>query len=691
MCGIVGVLSRKDDRSIDAALMRRMLATIRHRGPDEFGVYLFHGGRSSLGLGNARLSIIDLGGGQQPICNEVGTKWIVFNGEIFNHIELRKELLEQGHSFTTDCDTEVIVHLFEQYGPDCLELLNGQFALAIWDEESEELFLARDRCGIRPLFYTQRGGDLAFASEIKALLAHPRISAELDPIALDQIFTYWSPTAGRTAFEGIRALPPGHWLTANRDGQIRIRPYWKPSYPAAGTEPYRDTEEAARQLRDLLVDATTLRLRADVPVGAYLSGGLDSSAIAALIHHYTGNRLETFSIAFTDAAFDESDFQRQMAEHLGTRHNLITCTHADIGRVFPDVIWHTETPIMRAAPAPMFLLSKLVRDQQFKVVLTGEGADEFLAGYNIFKENKVRRFWARHPESDARPALLGRLYPYVGDLAAGNDAFLRKFFGQGLANICNDTYSHQIRWNNTGRTKRLFSEAMQAAIQQANAVPDETFGCAGPPQDDLQLPDDFKRWSPLARAQYIEATVFLAEYLLCSQGDRMGMAHSVEGRFPFLDHRVVGFCNQLAPRLKLSGLNEKYILKRAVHDLLPKAVWNRPKRPYRAPIHASFFRDGKPLDWVADVLSPKSIEAAGCFSSQAVEMLQKKLRRIGTLGETDDMALAGVLSTQLVHRRFVAERPASGTLGENDNVKTVVRDRLARDPSADPHIETTIH
>ena len=649
-----------------------MLGAIRHRGPDQFGIYRFAGPQSSVGLGNARLSIIDLSGGQQPISNEDGTKWIVFNGEIFNYIELRAQLIEQGHRFTTHGDTEVIVHLFEQYGPNCLEHLNGQFSLAIWDEKTEELFLARDRCGIRPLFYTRQSDSLVFGSEIKALLANPAVSARMDPITLDQVFTYWSPVSPRTAFEGIHSLPPGHWMIAKADGQTRIRQYWRHEFPRAGREMYRDADEAAAQLRRVLVDATTLRLRADVPVGAYLSGGLDSSAITALIHSYTDNRLETFSIAFTDKAFDESEHQQNMARHLGTRHHLITCSHTDIGEIFPDMIWHAEVPLMRTSPAPLYLLSKLVRNHGLKVVLTGEGADEILGGYNIFKEAKIRRHWARRPDSEIRPKLLAELYRYIGNMPG--DAFLRKFFGQGLGETDNPRYSHAIRWRNTARTTRFFSPSFHAEILDAR----------GQSQDaghEIALPGEFMAWSPLARAQFIEATLFLSEYLLSSQGDRMAMANSVEGRFPFLDHNVVEFCAELAPRLKLNGLNEKFILKKAVADLLPETIWKRSKQPYRAPIHASFFPGGKPLEWVAEVLSPASITSSGFFEPRAVAGLLQKVTRGGNLGETDNMALAGILSTQLVHRRFVEDFHAAPPLDEKDDVKVVARGQLLQSTS----------
>ena len=663
MCGIVGTFNYSRPAAVDPAVLRAMLGAVRHRGPDQFGTYIFQDEQDGVGLGSARLSIIDLSGGQQPIGNEDGTLWIVFNGEIFNYIELRPDLERQGHRFQTDCDTEVIVHLYEQYGADCLNYLNGQFVFAIWDEKKRELFLARDRLGIRPLYYTLQNGAFVFGSEIKSLLNHPGVTAVFDPIALGQIFTFWSPLSPRSVFQDIHSLPPGHCLRVQAGQPFASQPYWRLNFPTETTA-VGDVDEAAQQLRDLLVDATQIRLRADVPVGAYLSGGLDSSTITAFVRHYTNNHLETFSIAFTDEAYDESGFQRQMAAHLGTHHNLITCSHEDIGRVFPDVIWHTEIPILRTSPAPLYLLSRLVRETNFKVVLTGEGADEFLGGYNIFKEAKIRRFWARQPESTARPSLLKKIYGYVGGLARENDAYLTKFFGQGLLELDRADYSHAIRWRNSGRTKRIFAESLQERL----AGNEPLTGAEA-----IKLPDDFRRWTPLAQAQYLEITVFMAEYLLSSQGDRVGMAHSVEGRFPFLDHRVVEFCNQLPPQWKLRGLTEKYLLKRAARDLLPPEIWQRPKRPYRAPIHRSFFPERRPLDWVAELTTPDKLNAAGCFNPTAVTALLKKVERFGALGETDDMALAGLLSTQLVHDQFIANFQPAAPVTDADDVKEVCR------------------
>lgn len=659
------------DLPVDRLTLRRMLASIKHRGPDQFGVYLYEGTERWLGLGSARLSIIDLNHGQQPIRNEDGTLWIVFNGEVFNYLRLRKRLVEQGHSFATASDTEVVLHLFEEYGPECVTHMNGQFALAIWNEREETLFLARDRCGVRPLYYAERASTLVFASEIKAILASGAIGAELDPVAIDQAFTYWSTLTPRTAFRGIRSLPPGHWMVVDSSGSVRCEEYWRLSFPAAGMEESLDMEDASGELRDLLVDATSLRLRSDVPVGAYLSGGLDSSCVAAIAQQVAGSRLETFSIAFADEQFDESSFQTEMARFLGTNHHLIRCTGNDIGRVFPEVVWHAEAPLLRTAPAPMYLLSELVHDLGFKVVLTGEGADEFLAGYDVFKEAKIRRFWARQASSTARPMLLRRLYPYIASLSATNGAYAQKFFGQSLGETCRPSYSHDPRWRTTARTKRLFSDSLRSAVARCRTPGEDDPAC------DVTLPEEFGAFGALAQAQYIEATVFLPEYLLSSQGDRMAMAHSVEGRFPFLDHRLIEFCNRLAPRAKLSGLDEKHVLKRAVRDLVPEGICNRPKQPYRAPICGAFFPEGKPLDWVAEALSSRALDAAGCFDSRAVDMLAKKAQRSGFLGETDEMALAGVLSTQLVHRRFIAEFPSVTPLSD-ETVKTVCRNRDSR-------------
>jgi len=505
------------------------------------------------------------------------------------------------------------------------------------------LFLARDRLGVRPLFYTMVGGDLIFGSEIKAILADRRVVPEIDPVILDQVFTFWAPLSPRTVFRNIFEVPPGHYVCANRD-KIEVKSYWELQFqakPPGHDEGPGSLDSYEEEFSQLLVDAAKIRLRADVPVGAYLSGGLDSSIIASIIRNFTSNRLDTFSIAFDDASFDESAWQRQMAKFLGTEHQVVRASYTDIARVFPDVVWHTEVPLTRTAPAPMFLLAKLVRDCGYKVVLTGEGADEFLAGYDLFKEAKIRRFWAAQPESKLRPLLLQKLYPDISTLSRNNASFLAGFFRENLLELDSPQYSHAVRWRNGRRNRRFFSERVQADLEKETGDPIAR-----------QLTARFNDWDPLARAQYLEIKIFLSQYLLSSQGDRMAMAQSVEGRFPFLDYRVVRFCTGLPARLKLRGLTEKYLLKRLGKKWLPQEIWQRPKRPYRAPIHRSFF-NATAEAYVRDLLSPEKIKESDLFKPSAVGQLVRKIDSGSSVGEAGDMALAGILSSQILYSQFV--------------------------------------
>jgi asparagine synthase (glutamine-hydrolysing) len=653
MCGIVGIFDRSGRQAASEDGLRRMLALLRHRGPDEFGILLDR----EAGLGSARLSIIDLAGGSQPIANEDETLWIVFNGEVFNYLELRQNLRNRGHHFRTATDTEVILHLFEELGPRCLEKLNGQFAMAIWDVQRQQLFLARDRLGVRPLFYTEiSDGLLLFASEIKSLFSDPRVSREFDPRGLVEVFTFWAAQTPNTVFRGIRELPPAHWLLTSKNSTVGGC-YWKNQFAPDGNGlPERGVRDLVEEFRALLIDACRIRMRAEVPVGVYLSGGLDSSTIASVARRYTSKQLVTFSIAFEDKKFDESEFQREMSEWLGTDHHVVRASHSDVGRAFPDVVWHSETPLMRTAPAPMFLLSKLVREIGLKVVLTGEGADEFLAGYDLFKEAKIRRFWARQPESKSRRLLLHRLYRDIGGLAHTNASFLTAFFGEGLGDLASPWYSHAVRWRNNRRTLRFFDDGVlspEAASFDALAA---------------QLPDDFDCWPPLSQAQHLEITTFLSQYLLSSQCDRMGMAHSVEGRFPFLDTRLVEFCNGLRPCLKLRVLQEKYLLKLAAKPWLPETIRCRPKRPYRAPIQQSFFNENT-SDSMLNLLSPEAIKMTGLFKPGVVEQLVGKIKCGAALSETDEMALVGILSTQLVDYQFVRYFRSSEPLPAGYSIK----------------------
>ncbi len=633
MCGIAGCVA-PDGFEIDADILARMQGMLEHRGPDDRGMYV----EAAAGLAHTRLSIIDLDGGAQPMPNEDASLWITFNGEIFNYIELREQLLARGHRFRSVSDTEVILHLFEDAGRDALHQLNGQWAFAIWNPLTRTLVLSRDRLGVRPLFYTVCGKQLLFASEIKALFAHPGVSRDIDPIGLDNIFTFWTTIAPRTIFKDVHELPPGHTLIWH-DGRITVEQYWQPSFTPGDARGEADARDA---LRDVLTTATRLRLRSDVPVGAFLSGGLDSSLIAALAQRERARPLHTFSVTFDEPEFDEGAYQREVVAALGTIHHELRCGVDDIGRVFPDVVWHAETPLLRTAPAPLYLLSQHAREHGYKVVLTGEGADEVFGGYDIFKEDKVRRFCAALPASRRRALLVKRLYPYLPQLQRQPVAALRAFFDEGRDDPRDPCFSHLPRWRATSRAKLFFSDAMRAAISCYDGRADVA----------SRLPADVDSWDPLCRSQYLEMTHLLPGMILSSQGDRVAMAHGVEGRFPFLDREVVGFASGVRPTLKLKALKEKYLLKQLAREVLPESICRRPKQPYRAPGATAIF-SAAARDYVDDLLSPTQLRHDGIFDSSAVERLLRKLRNGAVASASDEMALVGVVSTQLLVHRFI--------------------------------------
>lgn len=645
MCGVAGIWHPDSGASMDEAALRRMTRALVHRGPDEEG---FHE-EPGIGLGHRRLSIIDLSSGQQPLCNEDGTVWIAFNGEIFNYLELRADLEKRGHVFRTHSDTETIVHLYEEKGLDFVNELNGQFAIALWDRTRRRLVLTRDRVGIRPLFHsTLSDGTVIFGSEMKALLAHGGVNPEIDPVALGQVSTLWVTIPPRTTFKNIDELAPGTTLVLERGRRSEHR-YWRHSFPREHEYEERTIEYWQEQVRELVQDAVRLQLRSDVPVATYLSGGLDSSILTALVKRHHINDLTTFSVGFSDARFDERAYQRQMVEHLQTDHRQIEVDGPDIGRAFTDVVWYSERPMMRTAPAPLLRLAGLVRDTGIKVVLTGEGADEIFGGYNIFREDKARRFWARNPDSSWRPTLLSSLYGYIKrDPRA--EAFWRNFFRQGLADVDDPYYSHRIRWQNTSQMKKFFAGDIRSRMQSDEALFSEL---------EAYLDPGRSQWHPLCRAQYLELSLFMSCYLLNSQGDRMMMGHSVEGRVPFLDHRLIELAARIPPKFKLRGLSEKYILKKTFADLLPSSVSNRPKQPYRAPISACFARGADNL--ASQLLEPDALRASSLVDAAAVEKLMAKASDAGAgLSERDEMALASVASLQLVDYLFVKNfKPAT--------------------------------
>ena len=475
---------------------------------------------------------------------------------------------------------------------------------------------------------------------MKALFA-AGVEPALDPIGLAQVFRFWVTLPPRTAFAGIQQLAPGCSMSV-RDGRVTTRQYWDMDF--GGVDESRSAGDYAHELLDLLLDATRLRLRADVPVAAYLSGGLDSSAVTWMAKTVSHAAIDTFSVAFDDAEYDERVFQEDAAHSLGTRHHVVRCGVRQIADTFSGVVWHAETPVLRTAPAPMLALSGAVRDAGYKVVLSGEGADEMLGGYDIFKEAKVRAYCASQPASRRRPQLFRRLYPYLPGVQRQPAQLLERFLHTSAGDIEHPFFSHLPRWNMTSRLQLLFSDDTLKHIRGYD------------PYEDVRqcLPEAFGSWDPLARAQYLEAKLLLPGYILSSQGDRMAMGHSVETRMPFLDYRVVELATRMPARFKMKALTEKYLLKQCMRGHLPASIVARPKQPYRAPGGCGFF---SAVQHVSAALSGGAVSESGVFNPRAVAALTAKFHGDRAIGARDDMALAGVLSTQLLMQQFVRDFP----------------------------------
>ena len=644
MCGIAGFINFKQINPTDReSIIQNMISIIDYRGPDEQGIYI----DPFAAMGHVRLSIVDLINGQQPMFNEDRSICIVFNGEIYNYRELRAALISKGHRFTTESDTEVIIHGYESYSTDFIAQLNGQFAFAIWDKRHRSILLARDRLGIRPLYITKTSTEeFVFASEIKSLFCHPAVEREIDIHGLGEIFKYWVNIPPHTVFKNIHELPPGTILQVSEENEIRKK-YWDPGVDISTRKRENPLSDLASELHDLLHDAVRIRLRADVPVGAYLSGGLDSTIITALIKQIHNNDLHTYSINFNNENYDEGYYQQEAINYFGVDHKSLSVTDSEICDTLSDAVWHAERPLLRTAPAPMALLSKLVRASGYKVVLTGEGADEVFAGYNIFKENKIRRFWARNPDSTFRPLLLKKIYPYIQAENSKLSPFWFLFFKRGIKQFDDRYYSHRIRWDSTIQCRKYFNRELRNRIE----AEDETEAAL-----DKYLGNQFQNWSHLAQAQYLELKLFMPGYLLSSQGDRMLMANSVEGRFPFLDHRVIEFANQIPDELKLKVLNEKYILKKTFQDKIPGTILRRKKQPYRSPVQS--FKENQ-YSQMMDMISEDVVKKYGYFDPALVRNLKQKINSTKMLpvSSRDEMSLVGIISTHLLHYHFFESFP----------------------------------
>ena len=602
-------------------LIGRMCGIIAHRGPDDEGHYV--AGEAAIGM--RRLSIIDVATGRQPISNEDGTVWIVFNGEIYNYRELRAGLITRGHQFQTRTDTETIVHLYEEEGERCVEKLRGMFSFAIWDKRDRSLLLARDRLGKKPLHYTLAGDTLVFGSEIKSLLQHAGVKREVNLEAISDYLSYGYIPDPATAFRDIHKLPPGHTLTF-KDGRIRTRRYWDFNY-SGESGPARDESYYVERLRDLLAEAVRIRLESEVPLGAFLSGGIDSSTIVALMAREMDQPVKTFSIGFNESSFDELKYARRTAERFGTEHHEFVVT-PDICRIVEDIVWHHDEPFADVSSIPTFVVSQMAR-QYVTVVLAGDGGDELFAGY----EGYVRE--QKYDAAERIPGFVRR-----GLLRPLSQAMPRSAYGKRmLAHIARRDGQRRVNgmsyFNEDAKRDLLSAEVRSALNGYDSAAAFERL---------YDVPESRER---LDRHMYLDGKTYLPGDILVKV-DRMSMANSLETRAPLLDHELIDFVQTIPASLKLRGLETKYILKRAVTGLIPDEIIHRRKQGFDVPIKRWFNQELRQM--LDDTLADRRTRERGYFNQQAVQAILDEHRR-----ERRDNArhLWGLLMLELWHRTFI--------------------------------------
>ncbi len=560
MCGICGVYNARSKESVSQALIERMTGVISHRGPDESGVHL----DGPVGLGIARLSIIDLSGGHQPISNETGDVWVVFNGEIWNYKEVRKELTEKGHHFRTNSDTETIVHAYEEYGLACVTHLHGMFGFAIWDSSRKRLMLARDRVGKKPLYYTRVDGNLLFASEIKSLLCHPNVKREADVQALADFLSVRYVPAPATLFANIYKVRPGHWLLCEND-TIREECYW--DFTFGKTEP-RTVEEYLQGIRQHIYRAVEERMMADVPVGAILSGGVDSSIVTGVMSKLTNHPVKTFSVGFDYPAYSELPYAKLVADHFGTDHYELVVNSSDLTKYWPLLTWHRDEPVSEPSDLGVYLISKLAR-QHVKVVLSGEGGDELFAGYPKYVVDRLAGYYHLLPA----PVRNQVITPALDRLPYG----MRKL-KNAARNLSQPAPERWMNWFgvfNGSLRDNLLSSSTRAKIDSDASRAFRLLLAKNPQRDDL------------SSMLYLDTKIWLPDNLLM-KGDKMTMAASLEARMPLLDYRLIEYAASIPSGIKTRGLKAKYLLKRAFADLLPEPILTRKKMGFNVPIDIWF-------------------------------------------------------------------------------------------------------
>jgi len=633
MCGITGVFEYQRRRPVDLDLLKGMMNVIQHRGPDDAGVYR----NGPIALGMRRLSIIDIEGGKQPVSNETGEVTLVFNGEIYNFRALQAELCDRGHRLGSASDTEVIVHTYEERGDECVEELRGMFGFALWDGGNGKLLLARDRLGIKPLYYADVNGVLIFGSEIKSILQHPLISAEVDADALNNFLSLKYIPAPQTLFRGICALPPGHLLTCDRGG-VKVRRYWDLGFPA--TVAWSE-DEAAERLDGVLRESVLLHLQSDVPFGAFLSGGLDSSTIVALMAEYLNQPVNTFSIGFENEGSEvsEAHYARLVANHFGTRHNEVFISAEDFLSHAERVVWHLDQPVADLACFANMILAECA-SRQVKMVLTGEGGDELFAGYARYSGERFRRVtkwlpgWAGDNMVDVASLLPGLRRPKLA-----LKALTQK-----------DEACRLVHWFSlfsTSEKARLLSKEMQGEISTL-ASAEELFA--------KHLASCESR-VPLNRMLYVDTKLWLADDLL-ARGDKMSMAASLEARVPLLDHKLVEFAASLPPHLKIQRLTRKYLLRKVAARYLPSSILHRKKQGFPIPISGWIRKEAK--EFVSDLLSWETVRRRGLLDPDYVQAILKQHLQ----GRADRGAqLWGLLQLELWGRQFL-DAPAISEAGE---------------------------
>jgi len=632
MCGINGIaLSSNSRRSIDAVTLERMCDVLRHRGPDDSGIFIdARAGR--VALGHRRLSIVDVASGQQPMTNEDRTLHIIYNGEIYNHAEFRKTLEARGHVYQTHCDTETILHLYEEHGAECVNYLRGMFAFAIWDQRRRELFIARDRLGVKPLYYAQTAdGSLYFASEIKALFEADAIRAELNNAALPDYLANHATSGEETLFRGIKRLLPGHTLLW-RDGKIETHQYWDLSFKRDESDRRSDADCIA-EFTELFRESVRLRLMADVPLGMFLSGGIDSSAIAAVMSGMVADPIKTFSVAFAEREANELAYARLVARAFKTNHHEVVVSPKDFFAALPRLVWHEDEPIAHPSSVALYFVSQLA-SQHVKVVLTGEGSDEMLAGYGRYRKTILN-------------VKLGKQYQRIAP------EFLRDAIRRQIANL-----------SNTSRARQKLSRTFLTLTPDIESIYFDNFAVFPRAMQDQLLtrelreqnqPDPYRVMrdlltnagsaSLLDQLLYVDTKTYLHELLM--KQDQMSMAASIESRVPFLDHKLVEFSAALPERMKLRGATTKYILRQSMKGVLPEAILSRPKMGFPVPV-GSWFRGAFRNVIDEYVLSERAL-SRGIFEPAFVESLVQRHQQ----GEDHSERLWALVNFEVWQRQFL--------------------------------------